>query len=1000
MGKSTRHKSGESEELLKNRQWLREQMNPYFFTNMKDEPQALEFLERELGTLEHSRRLILAEREKTLIMALVNRPGTLYQTLRRVQERDISYAMFTHSDGPLPGRDQPLEIQRFEFDRKSHEEINQGRALEIPSGTRRKVARELRRHYPAFDMKGLVPLLRLIWLNNENYVRVFPPERVAQLLLLLQQGNRNGGFYLGVEEMPNCTESRVLLAVGNPPQRDFLAQATEVFNRLNLGVNRAYCLTISNGVHPYFLGTFYVRRRDKGVLNKGCESFARLRQELSSTQILSTRSPAYREFVTSRVMCGPDATLINAFIAFCHTNLAHSQPDRFGLNEVRDAFHSNPEIALSLVRLFRLRFDPEGRDREGAFDAAYREARRGAQEYDTGHRYLDQARRTIFRCCLTFIRHTLKSNFFVLEKQALAFRLDPSYLAELGPEATAGLPQATPFRVTFFFSRFGFGYHIGFSDIARGGWRTVIARTPDDFITNANTLFRENFVLAHTQHLKNKDIYEGGSKLVTILDASDLGAGEREVETSRLYKLQYGVINAFLDIFVTREGRAGHPQVVDYYGEDEPIELGPDENMHDSMVEEIARLSKRRGYLLGIGLISSKRVGINHKEYGVTSAGVMKFAEISMAELGIDIRRDPFAVKFTGGTNGDVAGNAMRILLERSPRARIVLILDGTAALFDPLGADRAQLEGILLREELDAFDPEALHPGGFMIFKSGGRREGLRDLYRKVTRTDQGLAEQWISVDEFSREYAQLPFTVQADLFIPAGGRPETIDLSNWERFFLADGTPSARVIVEGANSFITPDARVQLQRRGVLIMRDASANKCGVISSSYEIIANLLFSEQEFLAEKERYVKDVLVILETVSAYEAKLILKRRRDNPALLCTEISDQISAEINGHYSRLFKFFQQRPELCRQPFFRRAIVGHLPIMMQTEAHYRNRIVRLPQKYLSAILAAELGSSMVYRGDRETAFEDEVRLHISRNFPAAAHGISHLMHMQAF
>ena len=44
---------------------------------------------------------------------------------------------------------------------------------------------------------------------------------------------------------------------------------------------------------------------------------------------------------------------------------------------------------------------------------------------------------------------------------------------------------------------------------------------------------------------------------------------------------------------------------------------------------------------------------------------------------------------------------------------------------------------------------------------------------------------------------------------------------------------------VITGANSFLTPEARPQLQRKGVIIMRDASANKCGVISSSYEIIA-----------------------------------------------------------------------------------------------------------------------------------------------------------------
>jgi glutamate dehydrogenase len=606
------------------------------------------------------------------------------------------------------------------------------------------------------------------------------------------------------------------------------------------------------------------------------------------------------------------------------------------------------------------------------------------REHDTGHAYLDEIRRDVFRCCLAFIRNTLKTNFFVMEKQAFAFRLDPAYLAEVGPGFTADLPPATPFRVTFFFSRFGFGYHIGFSDIARGGWRTVIARSQDDFITSANTLFRENFVLAHTQHFKNKDIYEGGSKLVLLMDASALPAG-REQQVLRLHALQLAVTNAFLDVFVTEKGVAKHPNVVDYYREDEPIELGPDENMHDEMIEAIARLSKKRGYLLGIGIMSSKHVGINHKEYAVTSTGVMKFAEITMQSLGVDIHRDAFTVKFTGGPNGDVAGNAMRILLDRCPRAQIRLILDGTAALVDPEGASAAELRRILLAQDLDAFDPQALHLGGMMLFRTGSRKEGLRELYRKVTRTPRGLEEQWISVDEFSRQFGELMFTVRADLFIPGGGRPETVDGRNWQKFLLPDGTPSSRAIVEGANSFITPEARVQLQKKGVLLMRDASANKCGVISSSYEIIANLLLTEQEFLENKQRYVKGVLDILERRAADEARLILARRREQ-GQLCTEISDSLSGEINAHYARLFRFFQARPELALTPPFRRAILSHLPAILREEPRFRQRLAQLPPKYRSAILAAEIGSSLVYRGDREAEFEDMIRLHLTRNFPA--------------
>jgi glutamate dehydrogenase len=490
-------------------------------------------------------------------------------------------------------------------------------------------------------------------------------------------------------------------------------------------------------------------------------------------------------------------------------------------------------------------------------------------------------------------------------------------------------------------------------------------------------------VLAHTQHLKNKDIYEGGSKMVVVLDAANMEA--RDLTTQRLYKLQLGFINAFLDIFVTEGGRARDPRVVDYYGEDEPIELGPDENMHDVMIEMIARQSLRRGYLLGIGIISSKRVGISHREYGVTSAGVMQFAEVTMQALGIDIRKDSFSVKFTGGPNGDVAGNALRIILGRCPGARIKLMLDASGAIFDPEGMRHEELGRLLLQNDLDAFDPGALHPGGFILYRGERRTEGLRELYKRVVSTGLGVEEQWVTTDQFHREFGNLLFSVPTDLFIPAGGSPGTIDKDNWQRFFREDGTPTTRAIVEGANSFITPEARDQMQRRGIIIMRDASANKCGVISSSYEIIANLLLSEAEFLQHKDRYVQDVLEILEQRARDEARLIFRRHAE-PGSNCsyTEISDAISQEINGHYARLFSFFQRNPELCGEPLFQRAILSHLPRMLREDAGYRDRIGRLPPKCLYAILAAEIASSLVNCGDREDDFKETIQGHLTRNF----------------
>jgi glutamate dehydrogenase len=56
------------------------------------------------------------------------------------------------------------------------------------------------------------------------------------------------------------------------------------------------------------------------------------------------------------------------------------------------------------------------------------------------------------------------------------------------------------------------------------------------------------------------------------------------------------------------------------------------------------------------------------------------------------------------------------------------------------------------------------------------------------------------------------------ADAFVPAGGRPSTIDMSNYRNFLLPDGSPSSRLIVEGANLFITGEARKALYDEAAL--------------------------------------------------------------------------------------------------------------------------------------------------------------------------------------
>lgn len=46
-----------------------------------------------------------------------------------------------------------------------------------------------------------------------------------------------------------------------------------------------------------------------------------------------------------------------------------------------------------------------------------------------------------------------------------------------------------------------------------------------------------------------------------------------------------------------------------------------------------------------------------------------------------------------------------------------------------------------------------------------------------------------------------------------------------------------TCEIIVEGANLFLTQDARLQLEKAGVILYKDSTANKGGVTSSSLEV-------------------------------------------------------------------------------------------------------------------------------------------------------------------
>ena len=177
--------------------------------------------------------------------------------------------------------------------------------------------------------------------------------------------------------------------------------------------------------------------------------------------------------------------------------------------------------------------------------------------------------------------------------------------------------------------------------------------------------------------------------------------------------------------------------------------------------------------------------------------------EQALRAIGIRPDAEPWSIKLTGGPDGDVAGNMLKVLArDYGDYVRVVGMADGSGCAEDPDGLPMADLLRLFHAAlPLSEMRTELLGPRGSLTLANTPEGAALRNTLHN---------------------------RVQADIFVPAGGRPAAINGANWKQYLLPDGSPSSRAIVEGANLFLTPEARAGLfGASGLPIVKDSSANK-----------------------------------------------------------------------------------------------------------------------------------------------------------------------------
>ena len=529
---------------------------------------------------------------------------------------------------------------------------------------------------------------------------------------------------------------------------------------------------------------------------------------------------------------------------------------------------------------------------------------------------------------MDIVTHTKKTNIYMENRFALSLRLDPKIMGE-------PVHGEMPYGIFFVHGRRFNGYHVRFRDISRGGMRLVTPATSEQYALESARQYDECYGLAFAQQLKNKDIPEGGSKAVVLINTNEIPAKSKGFVMRKSVK---AFTDSILDVIVDTEET--NKNIVDLLGKKEVLYLGPDEQVIPEDINWIIKRAALRGYGTPQAFMSSKpRAGINHKEFGVTSEGVNVYLDVALRRaLNIDPTKDTFTIKMTGGPDGDVGGNEIKILIrEYGENVKIVGIADHSGCAEDPNGLNHDELlrlfhEGLCISN----FSEDKLSEDGVL----------------HTVETEEGV-----------KARNSMHNRLEADAFVPCGGRPNTIDITNYKQFIKEDGKPSAPLIVEGANLFVTAEARQALHdEAGVVIVKDSSANKGGVITSSYEICAAMLVGEDEFFAHKEPIVKEVLAKLRELARMEAELLF-RESENYGVALPQVSQIVSNAINAATDALSGALDTLSEQDREqllPLFR----AHLPKTL-ADLSFDQVHKRVPDQYIKNAISSCLASKMVYK-----------------------------------
>ncbi|MDA8539192.1 NAD-glutamate dehydrogenase [bacterium] len=431
--------------------------------------------------------------------------------------------------------------------------------------------------------------------SSDHVTRTRKPVRLLDQMLMYQQVAGSDDTEVSVEALSTGQgEPRWLISIagGNSQPKLYLSKIASYLGVHGISIRRLYLDLIADEAseNPTMMLRVVVAR--PAATEEAGEITAQLQEDIKKLKWIDDKviNIATRH---EHISFG-EAEVITALASLVHGPLSKKNRHAFTRTGLFDLLEKpeNLAVAEQIAGLFLSKFSPSSPLTGDALTHAAAEIRRTISPGSIEGQALLEA-------MLDGVMKTIRTNYFVPSRYALGLRLDPSFM---GVNEVVG--DVVPFGTFFITGRRFVSFHVRNRDISRGGLRVVQPVSMEAHGVASAGAYDEAYALAFAQQLKNKDIPEGGSKAVCVVEPY----GDPDID----HFLQRKSIKAFSDTLL--DFMSVQPEVTELItdvhagGLQDIVYLGPDENVIPDDINWMTDRATARGYQYASAFISSKPV--------------------------------------------------------------------------------------------------------------------------------------------------------------------------------------------------------------------------------------------------------------------------------------------------------------------------------------------------------------------------------------------------------